>query len=202
MSEALAKRSFVLGGRQIIFLIYSRTCLALEQFKETNRRRYTGQKPGTKSASRPVIDRLSTAVQPPFKCEFRSSFGLHRIFFVPASRGTPRKIFYHCLEKETFFIFWANTPVVCVLCCPSPPGPAVPPCAAPYRFARGISGFWIRQVVNSERMRKLRTCSSSFTPTRCTARNKSKDLSNPKYGHTTGRSGRGGTRRDGEEGRG
>ena len=46
------------------------------------------------------------------------------------------------------FVFsLANNPVVGVLCCPSPPGPAVPPGAAQYRLARGMSGFWTRQVV-------------------------------------------------------
>ena len=29
---------------------------------------------------------------------------------------------------------------------PAPPRPAAPPCAAPTRPARGVSGFWIRQV--------------------------------------------------------
>ena len=30
---------------------------------------------------------------------------------------------------------------------PDPPRPAAPPCAAPTRPARGVSGFWIRQVI-------------------------------------------------------
>ena len=40
----------------------------------------------------------------------------------------------------------ANNPVVGILCCLSPPGPAVLPGAAKYRPASGVSGFWIRQV--------------------------------------------------------
>ena len=40
---------------------------------------------------------------------------------------------------------WANRPIG-VLCCPAPPRPAVPPCAAPSRPARVMSGFWVRQV--------------------------------------------------------
>ena len=35
---------------------------------------------------------------------------------------------------------WANRSFG-VLCCPSPPGPAVPPCAAPYRRTHGMSGI-------------------------------------------------------------
>ena len=41
--------------------------------------------------------------------------------------------------------FGADSPVG-GLCCPSPPSPAVLPCAAPYRPGRGMSGFCIRQV--------------------------------------------------------
>ena len=42
-------------------------------------------------------------------------------------------------------VSWANR-FVGVPFCPVPPHPAVPPCAAPTRRARGMSGFWIRQV--------------------------------------------------------
>ena len=45
-----------------------------------------------------------------------------------------------------FVVSWANSPVVGFLYYPCPPGPAVPPCAAPYRPARGMFGLWNRQV--------------------------------------------------------
>ena len=41
--------------------------------------------------------------------------------------------------------FWATRPVG-ILCCPASPRPAALPCAAPTRTARGMSGFWTRQV--------------------------------------------------------
>ena len=43
-------------------------------------------------------------------------------------------------------VSWANRSIG-VLTCPTPPGPTVPPCAAPSRPNRGISGFWIRQII-------------------------------------------------------
>ena len=47
---------------------YSQTCFAWKGFTKTNKRRYTGQQPGTKSArgpaDQPLINRLSTAGQP------------------------------------------------------------------------------------------------------------------------------------------
>ena len=42
-------------------------------------------------------------------------------------------------------VFWAKQ-FVGVPSCPSLPHPAASPCAAPPRLARGMSGFWIRQV--------------------------------------------------------
>ena len=60
---------------------YSRTCLALKGFTETNRRRYTGQRPGTKSARGP-------GDQPVVNRGFCSSIGLHRISFVRASEAS------------------------------------------------------------------------------------------------------------------
>ena len=41
--------------------------------------------------------------------------------------------------------FWA-TRLVGILFRPAPPRPAAPPCAAPTRTARGMLGFWVRQV--------------------------------------------------------
>ena len=43
-------------------------------------------------------------------------------------------------------VSWAKRSVG-VPCCPAPPRPAAPPRAAPTRPARGMSGFWTRQVV-------------------------------------------------------
>ena len=42
-------------------------------------------------------------------------------------------------------ISWADRSIG-VPSCPSPPRPAVPLCAALSRIARGMSGFWIRQI--------------------------------------------------------
>ena len=44
-------------------------------------------------------------------------------------------------------LFWANRPDG-VPSCPSPPC-AAPPCAAPLRHDRDMSGFWVRQVIQS-----------------------------------------------------
>ena len=114
----------------------------MRRVTETNRRRYTGQQPGTKSASRP-------GDKPVVHRRFCSSIGLHRISLVRASIGSPRMSSFHRLGVRDFVFSCANNPVVGVLCCPSPPGSAVPPGAAPYRPARGMSGFWTRQVLNT-----------------------------------------------------
>ena len=60
---------------------------------------------------------------------------------------------------------------------PARPCPPTPPCA-PTRPARGMSGFWTRQVLVADQ------CAVAF-------------LSNPKLGHTTGGSGRGAQRSGG-----
>ena len=41
--------------------------------------------------------------------------------------------------------FWATRPVG-ILFCSAPPRPAAPPCAAPTGTARGMFGFWNRQI--------------------------------------------------------
>ena len=46
---------------------------------------------------------------------------------------------------EGTVVSWANRPVGVPLC-PAPLRPAAPPCAAPPGPARGMSGFWIRQL--------------------------------------------------------
>ena len=52
------------------------------------------------------------------------------------------------LSARGAVVSWANRSVG-VPSCPAPPRPAAPPCAAPTRPARGMSGFWIRQVLRS-----------------------------------------------------
>ena len=104
--------------------------------------RYIGQQPGTKSdrrpADKPRINRSSTAG------------------FVLPSVYTGSPLFVLVKKRPSGFsstvwrvrgrvVSWANQSVG-VPSCPSPPRPAVPPCAAPSRPARGMSGFWNRQV--------------------------------------------------------
>ena len=89
--------------------------------------------PARVPADKPVVNR-----------GFCSSIGLNRVSFVRSSRVTPRRLSSIVWGVRGAVFSLANSPVG-VLCCPSPPGPAVPPCAAPYRPARGTSGFWTRQ---------------------------------------------------------
>ena len=51
-------------------------------------------------------------------------------------------------------VSWANR-FVGVPSCLVPPRPAVPPCAAPSRRARGMSGFWIRQFLDVPCMKRV-----------------------------------------------
>ena len=41
---------------------------------------------------------------------------------------------------------------------PAPPLPAAPPCAAPTRPARGVSGFWVRQVTTHDHLQRVSLC--------------------------------------------
>ena len=82
----------------------------------------------------------------PWYVRFFGSTGLNRVSLVLASRGTPRRSFFHRLEGKRVCFSWGKSPIVGVLCCPSLPGPADPPCAAPYRPAWGLPRFWTRQV--------------------------------------------------------
>ena len=114
----------------------------MKRVTETKKRRHIVQQPGTKSvrgpADKPLINRLSTA-----RCVPPSVYRRIRLFVLPKTHpGGHSSIVWRV--RGTVFS-WANSPVG-VLCCPSPPGPTVPPCAAPYRPARGMSGFWTRQV--------------------------------------------------------
>ena len=123
---------------------------------ETNRRRYTGQLPGTKSGLRPAdklrINRLSIGYQPVVKRSLSSYIGLHRISVVPV-RCVPPSVYigfrsFVLLKRHSGQLFsmswtargsavsWANRPVG-VPSCPAPPCPAATPCAALPRLARG-----------------------------------------------------------------
>ena len=113
-------------------------------FKGTNRHRHTGQQPGTKSArgpgAKPRMNRGSTAgFVPPsvyigFPLFVLTKGRSGQLSTIPrGSRGTVG--------------FWATRPVG-VLFCPAPLRAAAPPCAAPTRTARGMFGFWTRQIDN------------------------------------------------------
>ena len=135
-------RWYILIESHNVVCYYSRTCLAWKGFTETNRRRYTGQQPRTKSArgpaDKPRMNRGSTAgFVPP-------SVYMGFCLFVLAKIRSGQLSSIPWRARGTVG-FWATRPVG-VLFCPAPPRPAAPPCAAPTRIARGMFGFWIRQV--------------------------------------------------------
>ena len=76
--------------------------------------------------------------------------------FVPPSGyiGFPSFVLAKGRSGQLSTILWGATGTVSfcatrpvgVLFCPAPPRPAAPPCAAPTRTARGMFGFWTRQV--------------------------------------------------------
>ena len=118
---------------------YSRTRLAWKGFTETKRRRSTGRQPGTKSASCPAyksrINHLSTAILFPhlvyvgfclFLLQESRSEDLSSMLWGYEGRLSPERI-----------VLSASRPARL--------RPAAPPCA-PTRLARGMSGFWVRQV--------------------------------------------------------
>ena len=108
----------------------------IKKYTRQNKRRYAGQQPGTKSgrgpADKPVVNRT-----------FCSSTGLNGISIVRASEESFRTVVFDALETKR----------VCRLLGessrrrPAPSRPATPPRAAQPRPARGMSGFWIRQIV-------------------------------------------------------
>ena len=84
-------------------------------------------------------NRLSTA-------SFAPPSVLQRISFVRASEDTFRTVSSMPWKAQGAVVgLWANRPVG-VPSYPVPPRPAAPSCAAPPRPARGMSGFWTRQV--------------------------------------------------------
>ena len=88
----------------------------------TNRRRSTGQQPGTKSASRP-------ADKPRVNRGFSSSAGVHRIFHFRASEEVFRTVVFDALEDtRDGCVLRGETRRRSIL--PGPPCPAAPLCAA------------------------------------------------------------------------
>ena len=100
----------------------------------TNRRRYIGQQPRTKSGRRPAdkprINRGSTA-----RCN-----GLHKVSFVRASEETFRTIVSDALWSMRDGCV-PGEPTRRLRSCPVPPRPPALLWAAPKRSARGMSGF-------------------------------------------------------------
>ena len=126
-----------------------RTCLAWEGFTETNKRRHTGQQPGTNSASRradkPKINREWTADGPRVNRGFCSPVGFKYELDCSCFR---RDVQDSCLRYPGGHEGQMS---------PGRAGPSTSfparPCAAPPRPARGMSGFWTRQVTETNRRR-------------------------------------------------
>ena len=95
-----------------------------------------------------MVNRWSTGCQPVVNRGFCSSIGLHRISFVRACEETFRTVVYDTLGARGTFGFMANRPVGIMFClfCRAPPRLAAARCAVPTRTARGMFGFWTRQV--------------------------------------------------------
>ena len=106
-----------------------------------------------------VINRLSTARQPVVVFLHRFKLDFACPCFWRDVQGTTLRCFGGCEGRVSL------GQTILSASCPARPRPAVPMCA-PTRPARGMSGFWTRQVFHTRR------------------------LSNPKPGHTTGASGR------------
>ena len=83
-------------------------------YKKTNRRRYNGQQPGTKSTSRP-------ADKPLVNRGFCSSVGLHGMFVLPKSRSQGLSLIRRGVRGSV--LSWANRSVGVPFCpaLPSPP---------------------------------------------------------------------------------
>ena len=98
----------------------------------------------------PSTNRGSTAGQPLVNRGFSSSVGLHRISFVRASEETSRTVSSIRWRARGRVVSWPDRPDG-VPSYPAPTPLAAPPCAAPTRPARSVSGFWIRQVYQIRR---------------------------------------------------
>ena len=77
---------------------------------------------------------------------FCSSIRLHRILV-----RFCKKMFRRATGTGRF---WATRPVG-ILFCPAPLCPDAPPCEAPTRTARGMFGFWARQLIRQRLNRIL-----------------------------------------------
>ena len=115
---------------------------------EKGLQRQTGVGPLVSSQERraavvPLINRLSTAGKPPVNRGLVPpplSIGF-RLFVLLGRRSG--HLFSMPWRVRRTVVCWANR-FVGVPSCPAPP--RRPPCAAPTRLARGMSGFWVRQV--------------------------------------------------------
>ena len=128
----------------------------------------------------PRINRLSTA-------GFAPSVSIEICLLVLPKKPSQQLSSMPSRARRTV-VSWADRPTR-VLSWLALARPVPPPCAAPSRAARGMSRFWNRQlrflVAENRRCEDVRISHQS----------------NPKPGHTSGRSGRGGTRRGGRAGR-
>ena len=106
-------------------------------YRDKEKRRSTGQEPGRKSASRP-------GDEPVVNRGFCSSIGFHRISLVPASGEAFKRRVFDALEGTRDSCLLGNNSVGTQ----SYPTPPRRPPGAQTRPARGMFGFWIRQVHN------------------------------------------------------
>ena len=193
--------------------------LAWERFTETNRRRYTGQRPGTKSASRPVD-------KPGTNRGSSSPIGLHRVSSVRASKGKPKRSFFPRLGGNgVFFVLGEQSrrrrPVLLVPARPRRPAVRRPVPSRPGYVrvldSTGHAGHVqerTRCLPAKSGMRVPSTSERTFARTTrmlpsnvslpSWAKNTLNDvyLSSPKPGHTSGGPVRGGVRRNDGAGRG
>ena len=110
------------------------------KLRETKRCRYTGQQPGTKSASRPtdkpLVNRGSTAGFVP---------SVYSGFSLLLAKGRSGQLSMTPWEPKGTVGLWATRPVG-IQFCQALLRPAATPCAAPTRTARGMCGFWTQQI--------------------------------------------------------
>ena len=136
-------------------------------YRNKKKHRSTGRQPGRKSASRlgdkPRINRGWTGYWPRVNRGFCSSIGLHRISLDFAYGKTFRRRVFDALEGSgdpcllgKQFCWYPVLP---------DPRPATPPCA-PTRPARGMSGFWTRQVMNDVFLSSARRVKNPDLPRR------------------------------------
>ena len=96
--------------------------------------------------------RYSTALRPSSEV---LCVGLHKILVVRSSEESFRTVVPDALEGKRVGCFLGE-PTCRHPTLPCPPCPAALPCAALPRLARGIPGFWIRQVM------QLRFCNAHY----------------------------------------